>query len=321
MTARGAGHRMRSLLAALAATGAALACAPAAEAYFVAAAADPAGDSTDPSPGRDLTGIGLSYDRRTGALMGAVRFRGDPTEETSATLALFAGTRTASGCDGTPAVGFGSYSTEYGASWLRLDDPAGVGPRGDAEKFGGNTDVQEFNATDQPLAGQSVDCAVATLAEPGNPANIYDTAGPLDLVGLPALALKIAGVPRNFAPGRPRKIKLELSNDGDAPTGPIRLKSSRARGLTVKAKRTLKSIPPGDRRTVKATVTLSGRARTTTDFKVTATAGAVRVRAETTLAVRTRGGGGGGGGGDVGRTCTRYIGFPDGGGSLILVPC
>ena len=314
MTARAAGYLTASLLAALA-------CAPAAEANFVAAAEDPAGDSSDPSPGRDLTGVALSYDRRTGALRGAVRLRGAPAAEAPASIALFAGTRTASGCDGIPAAGFGSSSVEYDdARWLRLDPPAGDGPRGDADKLGGNSDIQQFDVTDRQLADRPLDCVIATLNEPGNAANVYDTAGPFDLVGLPALALRIGGVPRTFSRGRPRKVRLRLSNPGDAPTGPIRLRLSRARGLSVKAKRTLKSIPPGDSTTVKATVTLGGRARASTDLKVTATAARLRVRAEARLVVRTPGGGGGGGGAGGG-VCNRYIGFPDGTGSLILVPC
>jgi hypothetical protein len=297
-----------------------LASAPVAAANFVATAEDPAADSTDPSPGRDLTAIGLSYDR-SGALFGTVRLRGEPTEETPALVTLFAGTRTASGCNGTPAAGFGSDSTDFGARWLRLDDPTGNGPRGDAAKVGTFSAVQEFEATEDQLAGQKLDCVIAMLSEPGNAANVYDTAGPLDLVAQPALALKIGGVPRKFASGRPRRIKLVLTNAGDAPTGSIRLKLSRARGLAVKAKRTVKSIPPGGRRTVTATVTLGARARTITDLKVSASAGRLKVRAETELVLRKPGGGNGGGGG--GGVCTRWIPDLSGetGGSLILVPC
>jgi hypothetical protein len=299
---------------------AALVFASAAEAHFVATAEDPAGDSTDPSPARDLTAVGLSYDRRSGGLIGAIRLAGSPTEETDATVALFAGTRTASGCNGVPAAGFGSASTDFGARWLRLDDPAGTGPRGDADKSGGHTDLQKFTVTDRQLADQPVNCVIATLSEPGNAANVYDAVGPLDLVPQPALALKIGGVPRKFARGRPRKLKLKLSNPGDAPTGPVRLTLSRARGLTVKAERTLKSIPPGGRTTVNARVTLGGRARTATDFDVTATAGELKVRAEATLVVR-KPGGGSSGGGSGGGVCNRYVGFPDGSSALILVPC
>jgi hypothetical protein len=320
MALRDGKHLRRSLLALLAATAAALACATAADANFVAAADDAAGDSTDPSPGRDLTGIALSYDRRSGTLNGAVRFAGDPTAEAPALVTLFAGRRTEAGCNGHPAAGFGGDSTEYGARWLRLDDPAGNGPRGDAVKLGTNTSLQRFEATDEQLAGQPVDCAIAMLSQPGNAANIYDTAGPLDLVGQPALGLKIRGVPRKISRDRARTIRLTLSNPGDAPTGPVRLRLSRPRGLTVDVKRTLKPIPAGGRRTVKAKVTLGRRARTTTDLKVTATADKLRVRAEATLVLRTPGGGGGGGG-SGGGVCTRYVGYPDGSSALILVPC
>jgi hypothetical protein len=298
-----------------------LACAPLAQAHFVATAEDPAGDSTDPNPARDLTAAGLSYDRRSGSLFGAIRLAGAPAEETDATLALFAGVRVASGCNGIPAAGFGGGTSEFGARWLRIDEPSGNGPRGDAEKRGGLTELQRFTVTERQLAGQPVDCVIATLSEPGNAANIYDTVGPLELVGQPALALKIGGVPRKFAPGRARRIKLKLSNPGDAPTGPVRLSLGRARGLTVKAKRKLKSIAPGGRTTVRATVTLAGRASTITDLKATAKAGELRVRAEAELVVRRPSSGGGGGGSSGGGVCNRYIGFPDGTSSLILVPC
>ena len=227
MTARVVGYAMAPLLAALLLVSSA-------EAHFVAVAEDPAGDSSDPNPARDLTAVGLSYDRRTGWLFGAIRLGDTPTEETDATVALFAGTRTASGCNGIPGAGFGSASIDFGARWLRVDDPSGAGPRGDAEKRGGLTDVQRFTVTDRQLAGLPVDCVYVGLSEPGNAANVYDTVDMLDLVPQPSLALKIRGMPRKFAPGRPRRIKLELSNPGDAPTGRIRLELSRARGLTVK---------------------------------------------------------------------------------------
>jgi hypothetical protein len=313
-----------ALLGLVAATSCLFACATVARANFVAVAEDPAGDSADPSPGRDITAVGLSYDKRSGTLIGAIRLGADPTDETRTLASLYAGRKTANGCDGYPAAGFGSFSTELGASWLRVDDLAGNGPRGDADKLGGNTAVQKFDATDAQLAGQPLDCVIATLSEPGNPANLYDTAGPLDLVGEPALALRIGGVPRTFAPGRPRTIKLTLSNDGDAPTGSIRLKLSRARGLVIKVDRTLKPIKPDGRITVKAKVTLSGRAHTTTRVKVTATAGKLAVRGETRFVVRKPGGTGGGGGGNPsGQWCTRWVPDISGttGGSLIYVPC
>jgi hypothetical protein len=98
-------------------------------------------------------------------------------------VTLYAGTRTATGCDGVPAAGFGSYSDEYGASWKRIDDTTGAGPAGDAEKVAYDDAVTRFEATDSELAGQRFDCVIATLTEPGNSANVYDTTGPIELVG------------------------------------------------------------------------------------------------------------------------------------------
>lgn len=318
-------HRYaRPLLAVVGAIAAiALAAAPIAQANFVATAADPAGDATDPSPSRDLLGIGLSYDRRGGELAGAVRLGSEPSHETNAFVSLFAGTRTAGGCADHPAAGFGSYSDEPGASWLRLDDAAGNGPRGEADKRGYLSDVQEFEISDRQLAGRALDCVIATLTEPGNPANVYDTVGPIPLRGEPALSLHISGVPRTFGAGRPRTIKLALTNAGDAPTGRIRLRFKRAHGLSIETKsRTLKSIAPRHRKAVTATVTLSDRARTATDLKVTATAGRLIARGEATVYVRKPTTPGGGGGQPSG-SCVRYQADLSGetGGSLILVPC
>lgn len=321
-------HRSsRSLLAAAVAIAVAPAGASTAHANFVASAVDPAGDSADPNPGRDITAIGLSYDRESGELLGGIRLGAEPVDEADALISLFAGTQTASGCNGTPAAGFGSYVNEFGASWLRLDDAAGNGPRGDADKTGFGSQVQEFETEDAQLAGHRLDCVIATLSEPGNAANVFDVAGPLALVGQPALSLRIGGARRDFRPGRPRKIKLTIANDGDGPTRPVQLKLSRARGLTVKTRtRSLKSIAPGRRTKLTATVTLSSRARDTTDLKIKATAGDLVARLEVPLHLRKSGGSGGGGGGDDDfrpQTCTRWLPDPFGGtgGSLILVPC
>jgi NPCBM-associated, NEW3 domain of alpha-galactosidase len=300
---------------------------PAARANFVGTATDPAGDATDPSPGRDLTAIGLSYDRRSGQLVGAIRLRGEPSHETSALVSLFAGVRTASGCNGHPAAGFGFATDDFGARWLRIDDAAGNGPRGDADKRGFLAAVQELEVSDRQLAGRRLDCVIATLTELGNPANVYDSVGPIALVGQPALSLRVRGTSRTFRADRPRTIKLTLANGGDAPTGRVRLKFKRARGLTVKTKaKAVKSIAPGRRKTVTATVTLGQRARSATDLKVTATAGRLVARQEATLYVRKPtkpGGGGGNGGGEGTRSCVRYQADLSGqtGGSLILVPC
>jgi hypothetical protein len=318
-------HRSRSLLAAAAATTVALAGASAAQANFVASALDPAGDSADPNPGRDITAIGLSYDPDGGELLGGIRLGGDPVDEADALITLFAGSQTATGCDGVPAAGFGSYVSEFGASWLRFDDPAHNGPRGEADKTGFGSQVQEFETTDPQLAGQRLDCVIATLSEPGNAANVFDVAGPLPLVGRPALSLRIGGVRRDFRPGRPRKVTLTLANDGHGPTGPVRLKLNRARGLTVKTRTRLASIAPGRRAKVTARVTLSSRARDTTDLKVRATAGDLVARLEAPLQLQrpTKPNGGGGDEDFRPQTCTRWLPDPFGGtgGSLILVPC
>jgi hypothetical protein len=317
----------KSLIAVAAASvAAAVSVAGPAGANYVATSTDPAGDAGDPNPARDLTAVGLSYDRRTGELLGAVRLRGEPAEESRAFLTLVAGPRTPTGCNGYPASGFGSYSDEFGASWLRLDSAAGDGPRGEADKHGYLSEIQQFEVTDRRLAGQKLDCVIATLTEPNNPAHVYDSVGPLTLRGQPALSMRVAGARRTFLPGRSRRVTVTLRNTGDARTRPVRVRFNRARGLTVKAKSTrVKGIAPGGRRRVALTVRLSSRARTATPLKLKASAGELVVRQETTLYVRkpSKPGGGGGGGGDGTQSCVRYQADLSGetGGSLILVPC
>jgi hypothetical protein len=178
---------------------------------------------------------------------------------------------------------------------------------------------------------------MASLTEPGNAANVYDSVGPIALVGQPVLSWRIRGVPKRIPEGQSRTVKLVVANTGHARTRKVRLKIGRARGLkTTVKKRALKPIAPGRRRTVKVKVTLGARARTATDLKVTATdlkvtatAGKLVARTEETLYIQRKqskpspGGGDGGGGQGGPQVCNRYS--PDftgeTGGSLILVPC
>ncbi|WP_320670867.1 NEW3 domain-containing protein [Patulibacter defluvii] len=294
---------------------------PAAHASYVATAADPAGDAADPA--RDLTAIGLSYDRRRGELVGAVRFRAAPSEPTRSFLTLFAGQRTASGCNGYPAAGFGSYSDEFGASWLRYDAAgAPAAAKGEADKRDEGT-VQRFAIASRQLTGRRYDCVIATLTEAGNPANVFDAVGPLDLAAQPSLAVKLRGVPKVLTPGQRRTITVTVGNDGDAPTGRVRLRLAAARGLTASPRATtIKSVAAGGRRTARIRVSLSRRARSATPLKLTASAGRLKARDEAQLYLRRPSRGGGGGRGPTG-SCVRYQADLSGqtGGSLILVPC
>lgn len=307
----------------LATTAAGLVLAAAAQANFVGTGSDPAGDAADPSPGRDIIGASLSYDRRSGELVGAIQFRAVPGEARSF-VTLYAGTRTASGCDGMPLAGFGSFSDEYGASWKRLDDPTGAGPSDDAQKIAYDDAVTKFEATDDQLAGHRLDCVIATATEPGNAANVYDVAGPFELVGQPALSMRVRGLGPSFKPNRPRKLKVTLANEGDGATSPVRLRLGRARGLKAKpAKQSFGAIEPGGKETVTVKVTLSSRARETTKVKLTASAGKLVAREDLTLVLRRPGKPGNGRRDRPTQTCTRWMPDPFGGtgGSLILVAC
>ncbi|MGE4424936.1 MAG: CARDB domain-containing protein [Solirubrobacteraceae bacterium] len=298
--------------------------APGATAAVVGVGSDPSGDAADPHPGRDIVDFGISYDRRTGKMEGAVRLRGGAADAPSL-VTLVAGRRTAGGCNGYPAVGFASATDDWGARWLRFQAPAGAGPRGDADKVGRGDAIQRFEATDRMLRGVRSDCVVAFLSQLDDGSVIYDTAGPLPLVPQPELGIRISGVPKRFAPDRRRRIRVTLSNPGEARTGRIRLRVGRARGLVVSPRtRTLPGLKAGGKRTVTLRVTLRARARTATTLKVTARAGKLRASDDASLYLRHRPrGGSGGGAGHVPRLCNRYSPDLSGrtGGSLILVPC
>jgi hypothetical protein len=296
-----------------------------ARADFIATATDASGDAADPSPGRDITSVGLAYDRKEGSLSGFVRFRGSP-QDVPSLVTLFASIRTATGCDGYPAGGFGSYSDEFGASWLRLDSPTGAAAaRGEADKRGFDSEVQEFEASDAALGGRPWDCAVATITEPGNAANVYDTTGPIELVGQPGLSVRVR-VPKQFRRNRPQALKFTLSNPGDGPARRVKLRLGRARGLRLSPRaRALGTIPAGKRKTIRVKARFDDRARSITELALKASSGRLVAKGTLRLRVHTpqRRTGGGGGQSDVTRTCTRWSPDPfgDSGGSLILVPC
>jgi hypothetical protein len=296
-----------------------------ARADFIATAADPSGDAADPSPGRDITSVGLAYDRKEGSLSGVVRFRGSP-EDVPSLITLFAGVRTATGCDGYPAGGFGSYSDEFGASWLRLDSATGpAAARGDADKRGFDSEVQTFEATDAELGGRPWDCVVATITEPGNAANVYDTTGPIELVGQPGLSVRVR-VPKQFKRNRSESLKITVSNPGDGSARRVKLRLGRARGLRLSPRaRTLGTIAAGKRKTIRVKARFDDRARGLTELALRASSGRLVAKGTLRLRVHTpdRRTGGGGGQSHVPRVCNQYSPDLSGetGGSLILVPC
>lgn len=299
-----------------------------AHAAFVATGSDPAGDG--PLPGRDLVEAGVGYDRRSGELVAAVALQGDPVAAPGF-LSIVVARRTAGGCDGSPAAGFGSFTDERDALWHRFASPTTVTAHGEPGKRGGATARQQFTVTDRRLAGLRVDCAIVMLSEPGRPEIVHDTIGPLALRALPGLALRL-GAPRRVRAGRDFTLKATVSNPGDAPTGRVVVRLAKAKGMSAAPRAaTVRSIRPGGRATVSLRVRLSERAETGTDLRVSARAGRLDVAGERLVLVRkprrdppSGGGGGGGGGGEGGsRTCVRWI--PDfsgeSGGSLGLVPC
>lgn len=171
-----------------------------ATANFVGSATDPEGDAAN--PGFDLTDAGVAYDPHTGELSGAVRFATAPTQR--ALVTVFAGHRTATGCNGYPAVGFGSYTDELGASWLRLNDASGSGPRGEADKEGAEERTQSFDITDGGLKvnGGGPDCLLATVVEPGNSPTSTTSSARSPSAAFPACGCACATRPAGCGSGR-----------------------------------------------------------------------------------------------------------------------
>lgn len=322
--------RRPAVLAALLAVlvGLGLAGAPAASASLVAIAEDPPGDSSDPAPARDILNAALGYDRRRGALVGMVRFRGAPTADTAGLITIFAGTRTPEGCNGYPAVGFSTVTDGLRPRWHVFEAAGSSGVFGDTRKSGAGTAIQQFEAVDRKMAGKQPDCMIATLTAPGDASVLYDTTGPIPLVAQPVTQLRLQGVPKRLPADRPRRVRVTVTNAGDAPTRPVRLRVASARGLrATPASSRMQAIAPGKSRTVTLRVSLSSRARAQTPLKLTATAGDQKVEAVGRIALQRparKGGSGSGSGTSRPPTvCNRWMPDISGetGGSLALVPC
>lgn len=312
----------RTALTVLFALAVGLAAAPSASANFVALGQDPAGDAADPDPGRDIVKVGLSYNRRTGHLRGGVKLNGTPNGDAPANLTLFAGRRTASGCNGYPAIGFGTQTDLRGADWVLLRSSGASPVAGSAVKLY-DAAAEEYEATARSLAGKRPNCVIAQLNEPGNSAVVYDVAGPFNLRALPELELRLGKLPSKMRPGRTRKVRAILRNPGDAPTGRVRLAVSRARGMKVRMSRRVAPLGAGARRKVQLRVTLSRRARTSTKLRLTATSGnGLRARDQGRLFLqkkrRAKPGKGGSSNGSGSKLCYRYTWLPP---YSTLVPC
>ncbi len=326
------GRRRPALLAAAITLAVALglAGAPAASANLVGATEDPAGDASDPAPGRDIVGAALAYDHRRGALVGQVRFRGVPTMSTSGLLTIFAGMRTPEGCNGYPALGFSRTSDGSFTRWHLFESIGSSVASGSARTTGARTAEQRFEIVDRQLAGKKPDCVIATLTATGDASVVYDTTGPIPVAPVPVTQLRLRDVPRRLPADRTRRVRVTVSNAGDAPTRPVRLRVSSARGLRATPTTSrLKAIAPGKSRTVTLRVSLTSRARAQTELKMTATAGQQKVQASSRITLQRPArpsGSGGSGSGSAPRppmTCNRWMPDLSGqtGGSLALVPC
>jgi len=316
----------RRSLPLLVAVAAGLLLAPSARAAFVGEARDPAGDAASPEAAHDIVAAGFGYDRATGAMKAAVALREAPYSATRANVVAYAGRRGPTGCDQAPTVGFVASTIAWSGTWLRFDAPNVVAARGEADKRGGSSQVQELEASDRKLAGLRPDCAQVSLLHPDGEQVVYDSMV-VDLRPLPSLGVRLSGLPGTVRSGRRHTLAIKVSNPGDAPTGAVRVRIAGLRGLTAKRAHRVPSLKAGASRTLRVRVTFGRRARTSNDLAVTATAGELKAKAERRVTVRhpSRKPSGGSGSSRPGTpsSCVQY--FPDlsgqTGGSLGLVPC
>ncbi len=283
-----------------------------AQATYVASGSDPANDAASPHPGHDIVGVALVHDPRTGQMRAQVRLRGTPTSDVDADLNVFAGRRTATGCNGFPAIGFSTLDTARSTRAVRLTGPEAAPMTFAARKQGGGEAVQEFETVLQTFRGITPNCVIARTAQWNDTSVVYDTAGPYTLRAAPGLQVELGKTPSTMRPGQTRTIRAVLRNPGHARTGRIRLSVGRAQGLSVQHARTVSSIAGGKRRTVSLRVTLSSRAKTSTTLKLRATAPKkLAADAEARLYLRKpSSGGGSGGSGNPTKLCYRYTWYP-----------
>lgn len=300
--------------------------APNAGAAFIAETTDPAGDSTSSHPGRDLRGAGIGFDQKTGFMVGVIALRGSPGDGGGSFLTIYAGMRTATGCNGYPAGGFGAMTDGWDAIWVRHNRP-GQTAHGEADKSGYMSDVQTFEVRTRQLAGRKWNCLAATLTDPDNPDVVYDRIGTVGFRGLPSLRMNIQKVRRAVPVNRARRIKVIVANPGDAPLRGATVRFAGDRGVKVSPRlRRLGVVRPGKRRAVFVRVRPRKAAGTSADLKATVRAGKLVARSTRTFKVkqpRRKSSGGGGGNSGGSGVCVQY--FPDisgeTGGSLGMVPC
>lgn len=284
------------------------------QASYVGSGSDPASDVTTSSPGHDIIGVAAALDPRTGQMRAQIRLRGEPSADAPADINVFAGRRTATGCNGFPAVGFSTLDTVRGAKAVRLPSATAQPTVRSIAKDGAMTAVQELDATLDAFKGiASPNCVIARSAQWDDVSVVHDVAGPFSLKGVPGLIAELGKVPSSIKPGQTRTIRLVLRNPGHAKTGRIRLSVGKARGLSVRYPRTVASLAGGKRKTVALRVTLSSGAKTTTKLRVKATAPQKLTASADTRLYLTKpssDSSGGGGGGNKPKLCYRYTWYP-----------
>jgi hypothetical protein len=278
-------------------------------------------DGTEPSriPGNiDIVGVNASYDT-TGSISVAVTTLSPPTVTEEFVLGLRLGVLSGSECATPRAAIVGTYTQPAAVAWGTTTGGEGQG----SESVAGATTT--LTATDAALANQPYNClepaiyeidedgglveppiegltAPITLAgpppvttpptPPSNPAPAPTSPAPPATAPAPTPAPKVANL--TFASPTVtlhrnawKKVKVKITNEGNAAAGNVTLKIGKATGVAVKPKSgtvKLKSIAAGKSKTASFKVRLTPKAKASSKLTLTLS-GANGVKASGVLTV------------------------------------
>lgn len=278
-----------------------------------AAAEVRSGSGTDPVDGYlpgglDLLSVSADYDTSAGTITARLSTRDAPEVEPEAGLAIGLGTLQNGACEGPFALVLGFDEEDPFAAWEF------AGSQGTAQ-MGISGTTTTLSVTAPVLASQSFNCAKAfsVLLFEGK-AGFLDAAAPIQLVGppppppppsdpappaptpAPAPAPKVARVAKLAFPSKAitlhrnawKKVKVKITNTGNAAAAKVFLKIGKAKGIVVKPKSgklKLRSIAAGKSRVASFKVRLTKKAKATSKLPL-AVAGAKGVKASGSLTIK-----------------------------------
>jgi hypothetical protein len=257
-------------------------------------------DGTEPErlpPGQDIVAVSATYDSVTGTATAAVTTTGPPEPSANRLLRTdFYAVDEAGECV-EPELRIGSKYGEATASWLLTTGGEGAATKSVA----GNTTT--FTATAPVLVSQPIACMNAYVVELDEEGEVVKPieylVPPLKLVGPPPPSPPSSPAPTPAptpppAPAPPpkanlafpsktvtlhrnawKKVKVKITNTGDAAAGKVVLKIGKAKGVAIKPKSgklKLKSIAAGKSKVASFKVKLSKKAKARSKLKLSLTA-------------------------------------------------